>query len=151
MCLSVIEHTQCCISLCSWALKGEIQLFFINLFINDEGMRVFCAMQCDQSGQNEKGKCRRQHLNRNTDSLLGELLVGAKENVPWSPGANGFALFLPPPDSYNLVGATASAWAVAEEGQMAGEMIILKLFYVLQARENGLGHPLPDGTAHGSH
>lgn len=84
--LSVIEHTQCCISLCSWALKGEIQLFFINLFINDEGMRVFCAMQCNQSGQNEKGKCRRQYLNRNTDSLLGELLVGAKENVSWSPG-----------------------------------------------------------------
>lgn len=109
MCLSVVGHIQCCISLCFWVLNGEIQLFLINLFINDEGMRVFCAMQCNQSGQKEKGKCRRQYLNGNNDSLLGELLVGAKENVPWSPGTNGFALFLPPPDFYNLVGATAPA------------------------------------------
>lgn len=129
-------------------------------------MEVFCARQCNQSGQNRKGKCRRQSLNRNTESLLGELLVGAKENVPWSPGANGFALFLPPQTPRTLLvpqllpgqrlKREEHRWNVNFNSRIFKILILLMLemwIFILDvgSQREWSGPSLPDGTACGSH
>lgn len=101
-----------------------------------------------QSGQNKKGQCRRQSLNRNIESLLGELLVGAKENVPWSPGGNGFALFLPSPTPRTLLVPQLLPGQWPKRGKCRWNVNFKAVLGVVRQREWS-GPSLPDGTAHG--